>query len=344
MVSNSQVAKREFLPNRPVGVDGVPLYLTSLALAAFLLAVTGVGLENPAAPGAAPGTAPESVVSTERPQPRTPRPAAPKVPTREGGLPGGAERVFEDGRMLVAYYGTAGTGSLGVLGEASPDRIMPRLARAAAPFRRSGVAAQPVFELIVTVARAGPTGTGTYSSDIARERVRRYIEAAHRVGVLVVLDVQPGRADFLTVVKRWEWALRDPWVGLALDPEWRVGPRQAPGQVIGSVSAAEVNRVSAWLEALTVAGGLPEKIFMLHQFRSSMIRNIEQIVPRPHLAMVQHVDGFGPPRAKKATFRAVVKPRQFVPGFKLFYDEDVPRMTAAQVLRLRPRISFVSFQ
>jgi hypothetical protein len=206
--------------------------------------------------------------------------------------------------------------------------------RAAAPFGRTGRPVQLVFELIVTVAHGGPTPTGTYSSNIARAQVQRYIETAHRHGALVVLDLQPGRADFLDVAKSWEWALKDPWVGLALDPEWR----------IGSVGAAEVNRVSAWLDDLVVRNGLPEKVFMLHQFRPEMIRHLDRVRAREHLALVQHVDGFGTPAEKMATFHRVARPRQFALGFKLFYDEDVHRMRPAQVLAIRPRVSFVSFQ
>ena len=39
----------------------------------------------------------------------------------------------------------------------------------------------------------------------------------------VVLDLQPGRTDFLTQAKRYEPLLALPHVGLALDPEWRLG-------------------------------------------------------------------------------------------------------------------------
>jgi hypothetical protein len=269
---------------------------------------------------------------------------APASPLTSSDLPGGGSRIFADHRLLVAYYGTAGSGALGVLGEAPPEQILPRLLRAAAPFARSGRPVQPVFELIVTIARAGPTKTGSYSSNISRRQVQRYIAAAHRHGVLVVLDLQPGRADFLDVARSWAWALRDPWVGLALDPEWRMGPHGVPGRRIGSVSAAEVNRVSAWLDALTARRGLPEKVFMLHQFRPEMIRHVERVRDRAHLALVQHVDGFGTPGEKLATYHRVVRPRQFALGFKLFYDEDVHRMRPARVLAIHPRVSFVSFQ
>jgi len=330
--------------------SGPQIFLVLLTLVGFIALVGGVSHLEPRT-DPAPGS------------PRQP-PAAPTAPATPGSggagrvapaplpassaqareLPGGGREVFAPGRFLVAYYGTAGSGALGVLGEATPDRIMPRLRRAAAPFARGGASVVPVFELIVTVAHASPTPTGHYSSNIRRADVRRYIEAAHRYGALVVLDLQPGRADFLAVARTWEWALKDPWVGLALDPEWRMGPHGVPGRRIGSVSAAEVNRVSQWLDDLTAADGLPQKLFLLHQFRVDMLRHVERIERREHLAMVQHVDGFGTPRQKLATFHHVVRPRRFTLGFKLFYDEDVPRMRAAQVLAVRPRVRYVSFQ
>lgn len=267
--------------------------------------------------------------------------ASPPVPTT---LPGGRSKVFEDNSFLVAYYGTAQTGSLGVLGERSPARTMPRLLREARKFRRPGVRIQPVFELIVTVADGYPGGDGNFNHDIPRRYVRDYIAAAHRYGALLILDVQPGRQRFPEVVKRWEWALRDPWVGLAVDPEWRMGPHQVPGRVFGSVSAVELNQTAAWLSGLVARNGLPEKVFMIHQFRTDMIPGIARVRGRANLAMVQHVDGFGPPGAKLGTYHAVAHPDLFTMGFKLFYDEDRPRMSAARVLQIRPRVRFVSFQ
>lgn len=266
----------------------------------------------------------------------------------EGGVAGGAtvlpQRELFDGRMLVAYYGTAGTGALGVLGESTPERAMARVSRAALPFERDGKPALGVFELIVTIADAHPGKDGDYSHDIARADVRRWVEAAAEAGTHLVLDIQTGRSDFLTVARRWEWALREPHVSLAIDPEWRMRPHEVPGRVIGSVRAAEVNATSGWLDELVRAHGLPEKIFMVHQFRTSMVTGIDRVADRPHLVEVQHVDGFGTPGEKLATYHAVARPDLFRMGFKLFYDEDVNRMSAAQVQRIRPRVDFVSFQ
>lgn len=277
---------------------------------------------------------PAAVVPTPSPAPATPSVT----------LPGGRARVFEGNRFLVAYYGTAGSGALGVLGEDAPERMQRRLARAAAPFGAARRPVQPVYELIVTIADAHPGKDGDHNHDIARRQVRSYIAAAHRHGALVVLDVQPGTADFLSVARRWAWALRDPWVGLALDPEWRMARGGVPGRRIGTVGAAEVNRVSAWLSRAVARQRLPEKLFVLHQFRRDMIVHPERIVSRPGLATVQHVDGYGTPQQKRATYAAVARPRQFTMGFKLFYDEDVHRMRPHTVQRLRPRVRFVSFQ
>ena len=83
---------------------------------------------------------------------------------------------------------------------------------------------------------------------------------------------------------------------------------------------------------------------MLHQFRASMIREIERVADPDGLALVQHVDGFGTQAQKLATYHALARPGQFAMGFKLFYDEDVNRFTPAQVRKVRPAVRLVSYQ
>jgi hypothetical protein len=259
-------------------------------------------------------------------------------------LPHGATTIFGEGRFLVAYYGTAETGALGVLGETRPDEMQRRVHRAAKPFARRHQPVQVVYELIVSIADRHAGKGHDFSHDIPRREVQRYIDAAHRHDALLLLDIQPGRSDFLTIARRWAWALEDPYVGLALDPEWRMGRRGVPGTRIGSVDASEVNRVSAWLRDLVRRHRLPQKLFVLHQFRTDMIRRIGAVKPRRGLVMVQHVDGFGTPGQKLDTYHHVARPGQFLMGFKLFYDEDVHRMSPAEVRRIKPRVRFVSFQ
>jgi hypothetical protein len=270
--------------------------------------------------------------------------AAPPPIARKPGLPGGGLQVFGHHRFLVAYYGTAQTGSMGVLGASDPDTMQRRLMRAALPFREAGEQIRPVYELIVTVADRSAGPDRDYSHDIPRALVEEYIRAAHDYGALLLLDLQTGRAPFPEVARRWTWALKDPWVGLALDPEWRMNRHQVPATVVGSVRAAEVNRTSLWLSHLVRREGLPQKLFVLHQFRLSMMPDIQRIVHRPGLAMVQHTDGFGTRGQKLATYHAVARPQQFRQGFKLFYHWDKHRFRPAEVRRIRPAVSFVSYQ
>ncbi|MCX6400187.1 MAG: hypothetical protein NTX33_09680 [Propionibacteriales bacterium] len=271
----------------------------------------------------------------------TPAGVAPSSPVAQRWR---TERLLPRGGMLIAYYGTAGSGALGVLGETSPDRAHRRLERAAKPFERTNRPVRLVYELIVTVADAYPGKDGDYSHDIGRAAVQTYVDAARANDALLVLDIQTGRSNFLDVAKRWAWALAEPHVGLALDPEWRMRRHEVPGQVIGSVRAREVNRVSAWLSDLVVSRNLPEKAFVLHQFRTSMLPDVRKIVGRDGLQMIQHVDGFGTPGQKRTTFEVVARPTQFAMGLKLFYDEDVHLMNAKAVHRIRPHVRFVSYQ
>jgi hypothetical protein len=311
------------------------------ALAIALSGVLLAGLTTVSSPGgpsaaASARTAGASVV-----------PAVALAPARTAArrpeLPQGGRRIYP-GHLLVAYYGTATTPTMGVLGEDTPDRVTERLRAAAKPFARDRWKVQIVYELIVTIADRTPGPDGDYSHDIAREHVQRYIRAARRNKALLVLDLQPGRSGFLQVAKRWRWALERPWVGLALDPEWRMAAGEVPGETIGQVKASEVNRVSGWLQRIARRNDHPQKLFLLHQFRRDMVVDIEDVVSRRRLAMVQHVDGFGSQSQKLATYGTVSEPEQFTMGFKLFYDEDTDLMTPAEVLRLRPRVRFVSYQ
>lgn len=265
------------------------------------------------------------------------------VAVGQSHLPLGGTRIFP-AYQLVAYYGTAGTPALGVLGEGTIPKMTQRLRAAARPYRASGKPVQIVYELIVSIADAHPGPDGNYSHFIDNALVQRFVNAARRNKALLVLDLQPGRQSFLPQARRYRWALREPFVGLALDPEWRMGPGQVPAQTVGHVRAAEINHVSRLVADVIRADHLPDKIFMVHQFRREMVTNIAAVKDRPGLAMVQHIDGFGSRSQKLATYHRVGEPQQFRMGFKLFYDENTNIFRPREALAIRPRISFISYQ
>ena len=263
-------------------------------------------------------------------------------------LPGGGQLLFP-GRRIVALYGHPGTAALGVLGEQPVDAAVQRARAVATGYATTpGDPVVPAFELIATIASSAPGPDGNYSAEADPALLRPWVDAAEAAGMYVVLDLQPGRADFLTQARRYADLLARPHVGLALDPEWRLGPGERPLQRIGSVTVEEVNAVAAWLADLTRDGALPQKLLVLHQFRLEMIAGRERLdTSRDEIAVLLHADGFGSPGDKLATWDALHTgaPPGVVWGWKNFYDEDVPPFTPRQTVQVAPEPPvFVSYQ
>lgn len=262
-------------------------------------------------------------------------------------LPGGGQLLFP-GRRLIALYGSPYSSALGVLGEQSVEESIVRAQDLADDYDvGDGVLNIPAFEIIATVASAGAGEDGDYSAELSVEDLRPWVEAAGEAGVYVLIDLQPGRTDFLTQAKRYEELLRLPHVGLALDPEWRLGPDQVHLRQIGTVTAAEINTVSQWLAGIVRAEALPQKLFLLHQFKLSMITERDTIETPAELATVIQMDGQGPIGSKFGTYAAITDgalDSGWWWGWKNFYDEDDPTPTPEQTLSADPEPVFISYQ
>lgn len=267
------------------------------------------------------------------------------TPTPLPLLPRGGRSILPEFRVY-AHYGAPQAKQLGILGIGAPALAGVRLNRRARAYAGAGRRpVLPAMELIGVIATAGPGADGKYRFRQPRAVVRTYLKAARDAKALLILDIQPGRADFVTEAKALREFLVEPDVGLALDPEWRMGPTQVPGVVIGSVDAAEVNRVTAWLSSVVAARNLPDKLVIVHQFTDGMIRRKKGLRVRSGIDMVLNADGFGTATAKAGTYRRVVGDRgPFHTGFKLFFVEDTGLMSPAQVMRLRPRPEVVIYE
>ena len=291
-------------------------------VAVVLLAVTALGGDGP--------DSPEEKEAAKR--------AAPPE------LPRGGRTILPRNRV-VAFYGAPQDDELGALGIGTPAQAARRLERQARPYRAGGKPVLPAFELIATIADAAPGPSGKYRSRQSAKVIDRYLAAARKAKMLLVLDIQPGRADFMSEVRVFERWLEQPDVSLALDPEWRVGPGEVPGKTIGSVDASEVNAVSAYLAAIVRRRKLPQKLLLIHQFTDDMIRNKDQLAKRPGIALTINVDGFGDQPNKISKYRGFTRgARRFHHGFKLFYKEDTNLMSPRQTLRLRPRPDIVEYE
>jgi hypothetical protein len=277
-------------------------------------------------------------------RPTTSTAAAAHKPVPPPELPRGGRKLFPHYRV-VGFYGAPQDRALGALGIGTPDAMAKRLRKAARPFRRGGRPIMPAFELIAVVASGAPGADGSYSYRQKHEVIDSYLAAARRAKALLVLDIQPGHSDFLAETRRLAPYLEQPDVALALDPEWHVGPGQIPGRVIGSVDAADVNRVSSYVARIVRRRNLPQKLLLVHQFTESMIRNKPALSKHPQLALTINVDGFGDPPNKVAKYTEFARgSRRFHNGFKLFYEEDTDLMSPPAVLAMHPRPEVIVYE
>jgi hypothetical protein len=294
------------------------------AAAAALLVVVVIAVLASGGSDSAPGT--KAAAATDAPQ----------------QLPRGGRVIFP-GHRVVAFYGAPQDAQLGELGIGTPAHAARKLERQASAYGR----VLPAFELIATVASGSPGDSGRYNTRQPRRVIDRYLKAARAAKALLILDIQPGHAEFMDEVRALQPYLEQPDVSLALDPEWKVPEGQVPGQVIGSTDATDVNEVSAYLSRIVREKRLPQKLLVVHQFTNNMIGRKELLTQPFGVALTLNVDGFGDRPNKIAKYREFTRPRvarRFHAGFKLFYHEDTNLMPPARVLRLRPQPEFVVYE
>ena len=284
-----------------------------------------------------------SSADSASPHPSTAAPSAHAI----AQLPRGGTTVFPRYR-LVGYAGLTGASTLGRLGTGPLDERVDEIEKRYSAYG-AGRQVLPIVEVIATIVSNGPGRGGRWRTRISDDRIERYLEAARRYRAILLLDIQPGRSDFLTEVKAYERWLEQPDVGVALDPEWAMGSGQVPGRVFGHTTGAELNEVSEYLSGIVQAHRLPEKIMVYHQLARPIVLQESGLKAHPGVVVVKSVDGIGAMAAKIATYRAVNKttPSFVHPGFKLFYTEDAAHgrlMTPKQVLALNPRPDYVLYE
>ena len=266
-------------------------------------------------------------------------------------LPRGGTKILPDYRV-VAYYGSPGGTLLGVLGGGTPSRVAEDLVDVASDYGSLERPVMPAFELIATIVHDTPGSDGKYRSRLSDEVIEQYLQAANQQQMLLILDIQPGRAKFMDEVRNYEKWLTKPNVSLALDPEWSMRAGEVPGEDIGQTDAATINEVSAYLDQIVQKNKLPQKLLVIHEFTESMIENRSAIVARSGLATVFNVDGFGTPEAKTGKYNDLTsdpdRPQFVFTGFKLFYEEDTRKgsrvMGPFDVLDLDPQPDVIVYE
>jgi hypothetical protein len=271
-----------------------------------------------------------------------------EVPVVHGPeLPRGGYTLFPT-YQLVGFCGTPGAPALGEL-----DGHLPAKAKKLETYTAKYAGSRPilpVFELIAVVVQAGAGNDGKYRRRVGDDVVSEYLNLAREHKGLLLLNIQPGQSDFLTEVKHFEKVLREPDVGVALDPEWAMKPGQVPGKYFGQTTGAALNEVAAYLSSLIAQAHLPEKALVFHQVNGAVVKDEAALQPTPGVVMIKSVDGLGPKHAKIETYDYLMRhiTPGVHPGFKLFFDEDQRNggtlMAPSEVLALLPQPEYVMYE
>lgn len=283
-------------------------------------------------------------LAAEPPKPEEPiGPPKPKGPE----LPRGGRTIFPQHR-LVGYCGTPGAPALG--------RLMNKLPKRAAEIEALGKKyagtreALPVFELIAVIVQPDPGADKKSRRRVAESVVDDYLREARAAKGLLLINIQPGHAAFMDEVKNYEKYLKEPDVGIALDPEWSMKPKQKPGVYYGQTTGDVISEVGAYMADIVKEHDLPEKVLVFHQMNGYVVKDEAKIEPHPGVVVVKSVDGLGPKHTKIVTYNYLSK--NLAPhvhaGFKLFFDEDTQNghklMTPEEVLKLVPEPEYVLYE
>ena len=248
---------------------------------------------------------------------------------------------------IVTFYGHPHDPGMGVVGEYEIEQLSDKLREEAANYAAADPSRPviPALELIATVAQRVPGSDGTYILDTDTETLTAYIDFASEQGMLVVLDLQVGRGTVAAEIEKVRDLLARPNVHLAIDPEFAVAEGEIPGEYIGSVSAESIAYAQKVLAEISAEHGIPPKMLIVHQFREDMIQGKDQLAPVPGVQLVIDADGYGGPELKTAVYNFLVRdePVEFA-GVKLFYGQDVPLMTAQEILDLVPAPDVIIYQ
>lgn len=190
----------------------------------------------------------------------------------------------------------------------------------------------PTYHMIIAVANTTPP---YYYANISLDLIEEWIEAANESGVAIILDIQPGQGDVMYIYERVRHLFYNPHVHLAIDPEFKMGAGEVPGQKVGSLYAADINAVQADLNQIGLEIGL-NRVLILHQFAGIMLPDKEAIENYPHVELVIDGDGVGSAAAKIRNYNEYAQEAAFeYGGFKLFpNDGDYPVMTPEEVMSL----------
>lgn len=262
---------------------------------------------------------------------------------------GGALLPFN---RIIAYYGNFYSTRMGILGEFERDEVLRRLASTSATWEAADpdTPVIPAIHHIAMVAQGSAGADGMWRNVMPDEHIELGYDMAKEIDGVLFLDLQVGLSTLQRELPQFRKFFERPEVHLGIDPEFSMKSGDAPGTVIGTYDAADINFAIEWLSEIVREHKLPPKVLVVHRFTQNMVTNYQDIRPTSEVQVVIHMDGWGPRDLKRGTYRAYIEPEpvQFA-GLKIFYKNDLkPPSTGIfspeEALLLHPEPVYVQYQ
>lgn len=254
-------------------------------------------------------------------------------------------------KRVVAFYGNLYSKQMGILGELPRAEMLAKLKEEVAAWQKEDSVLEviPALHYIAVTAQQAPGKGNKYRLRMPFHQIDSVLSMAKEINAIVFLDVQVGHSTLQDELPQLEEYLKLPNVHLGIDPEFSMKGGQAPGKVVGSFDATDINYATEYLAKLVKENNLAPKIFMVHRFTQGGVTNYKQIKLRPEVQFVMDMDGWGHPPLKINTYNQYVykEPVEYT-GFKIFYKNDMKNngrlLTPKEVLALKPQPVYIQYQ
>jgi hypothetical protein len=255
-------------------------------------------------------------------------------------------------KRIVSFYGNLYSKNMGILGELPPTQMLAKLQKEVENWQKADSALEviPALHYIAVTAQSYPGKGNKHRLRMPFHQIDSVLNMASRINGIVFIDVQVGLSTLQEEIPELEKYLKMPQVHLGIDPEFSMKGGQAPGKVIGTFDAADINYTTNYLAKLVKENNLPPKILVIHRFTRNMVTNYKNIKIRPEVQVVMDMDGFGAKILKTSTYQRYIykEPVQFT-GFKLFYKNDNAKpssgmFTPEELLKFTPKPIYIQYQ
>lgn len=255
-------------------------------------------------------------------------------------------------QRIIAYYGNLYSKQMGILGELPEKQMLDKLQGEVKKWQAADTAVKviPALHYIAITAQQSPGAAGKYRLRMPFKELDKVLVMAEKINALVFIDIQVGLSNLQSELPEFEKYLKMPHVHFGIDPEFSMKSGHAPGKVVGTFDAADINYATDYLAKLVKENNIPPKILVVHRFTQAMVTNYKNIKLRPEVQIVMDMDGWGHQARKFNTYRTFIhrEPVQFT-GFKIFYKNDLKEANShilqpEEVLKLKPRPVYIQYQ